>query len=102
MTVLMTRFASGVSSGGSTSASCSVARTAIDAPTSPDGLAPRLGTWAKAGSAAPMNTPPRRRHTGKEPSLLSDRCLERQEKRPMDWTDIVRDYTEGWKGVLAF
>src|SRR5687767_12221040 len=44
MTLWTTRFASGLPSGGSTAASCSVAKSAIEAPTGPDGVRPCAGS----------------------------------------------------------
>jgi len=49
MTIWMIRFASRVPSGGKTSASCNVARTAIDAPIGPD-------IFALTDDAMPMQT----------------------------------------------
>src|SRR6267143_7126737 len=103
MTDLMIRFASGVPSGGSTSASCNIASTAIDAPTGPDGVAARPGIWAKTRPPVPMIRPARRQQTSMVPgNMMGAACSSRFDRRSWGGTGIGRDYTEGQEGLLAF
>ena len=83
-------------------ASCSVARTAIAAPTGPDGVVARPGIWAKIGLPVPMIKPPRRKHTGIGPGdRKCEACTCRLDRRERGRTDIGGDYTEGERRVLA-
>ena len=83
-------------------ASCSVARTAIAAPTGPDGVVARPGIWAKIGLLVPMIKPPRSTHTG---IGLGNRkcevCTTRFDRKERGWIGMGGDYTEGERRVLA-
>jgi hypothetical protein len=78
-----------------------MARTAIEAPTGPDEMFARPGTWAQSEVPDPKISPPRRTYTGIWVGIIM--CEARS--RRFDWTrqdtSIGRDYIEGEERVLA-
>ena len=75
----------------------------MGAPTNPDGVVARPGTWAKIGLPDPMIRPPRRKHNGIWPgNMMCDARSSGLDRRQGVRTGIGRDYTTGQEGVLAF
>src|ERR1041384_3041501 len=89
------RFASGVFSGGSTSASCNMARTAIAAPTGPDEVVARPGIWAQTELQDPKIRPPRSKHNGIWPGTMMCDARSSRLGRKRGNRVIDMDYIEG-------